>query len=114
MLLLPFEVASAANLECEPNQPRRGAAGSTGQAMPDDGLLHVMVAKDGSRWDFVKIFYSMCAGTFALHPLCKIYKVDFAELVTEGGAIDVSGEPLGSQPAHLTVKIHPQMLDVYY
>jgi diacylglycerol kinase (ATP) len=73
-------------------------------ALPDDGLLDVLVLGPLPRADFVRVFPRVYRGTHLSHPAVSVRRVRQARVDTVDVVAFVDGELLGPLPQAITVR----------
>lgn len=79
-------------------------------ALPDDGLLDVMILRAVSKTDFLRVFPSVYKGTHVRHPAVSIRRARSVRLEAPDVVAYADGERIG--PVPLTCAIEPGALRV--
>jgi len=80
-------------------------------AIPNDGLFDVTLAKDLTKWELVKEIRNMYSGDFLGHPKVMDFRTDSLTIDSQtSGHLQLDGELAGETP--ITLKIIPKALNV--
>jgi diacylglycerol kinase (ATP) len=72
------------------------------EAVPDDGLLDLVVVEDLSKLELLRQFPRIFAGTHIRHPRVKSFRVESVRVEAPPQEATIDGELIGSTPASVT------------
>lgn len=71
-------------------------------AVPDDGLLDIVLVEETSRSELLRQLPGLFSGKHVSHPAVKLFRTEAVEILAPPQDVTLDGELLGATPGHVT------------